>query len=145
MSVPIAARAERWRPLRALRWWVLVAVVVACLGYLLISVTGATAEYYQTIPELHRHPTTAKVRVLGTVQGGIVRSADGQEVRFKIAGGGQTIPVVYRGTLPDIFKPGVQVVVDGHLASSGVFQADQLETKCPSRFSSATAQGMPTS
>ncbi len=66
-------------------------------------------------------------------------------MRFKIAGGGQTIPVVYRGTLPDIFKPGVQVVVDGHLASSGVFQADQLETKCPSRFSSATAQGMPTS
>jgi cytochrome c-type biogenesis protein CcmE len=144
VSIPIAARAGRRRSLRALRWWVLVAVVAACLGYLLISVTGATAEYYLTIPELHRHPTAARVRVLGTVQDGIVRSVDGREVRFEMTGGGQTVPVVYRGTLPDIFKPGVQVVADGHLTSNGVFQADQLETKCPSRFSSASARGMPT-
>jgi len=133
----VARRAtRRWR--RSLGWWLVAAVVLACVGYLLISVTGATAEYYETVPELRAHPTTGEVRVLGTVQDGVVRSADGRQVRFQMAGGGQTVPVVYRGTLPDIFKPGVQVVVDGHVAGDGVFHATQLEAKCPAHFSASS-------
>jgi len=52
----------------------------------------------------------------------------------------QTIPVVYHGSVPDAFKTGRQIVVDGR-AASGVFQAktDSLVTKCPSKYTPGDA------
>lgn len=123
------------------KWLGLVVVVVACLGYLVYSATAGSAEYYQTIPEMRAHPSSSEVRVLGTVQDGIVQSDGGMQVRFTAAEGGQSMPVEYAGTLPDIFKPGAQVVVQGRMGSDGVFRATTLETKCPSRFSSAPPSG----
>jgi cytochrome c-type biogenesis protein CcmE len=125
----------------SLRWLGLGVVVCVCLGYLIVSATGSSAEYYQTIGEMRGHPSTDNVRVLGTVQDDVVRTDGGLHVRFTASEGGQTMPVDYRGTVPDIFRPGVQVVVDGRLGQDGVFHARTLEAKCPSRFSSAPAQG----
>lgn len=122
----------------ALRWLGLGAVVVACLGYLIFAATGSSAEYYQTISEMRGHPTNGDVRVLGTVQDDVARSAGGLHVRFTAAEGGQTMPVDYQGTLPDIFRPGMPVVVEGRMGSDGVFHAKALQAKCPSRFSTAT-------
>ena len=128
----------------ALRWTVLGAVVAACVGYLVFSATGSSAQYYQTIGEMRQQPSSGDVRVLGAVQDDVVRSDGGLHVRFTAAEGGQTMPVDYRGTLPDIFKPGIQVVVQGRMGSDGVFHAKALEAKCPSRFSSGQARGTPT-
>jgi cytochrome c-type biogenesis protein CcmE len=52
----------------------------------------------------------------------------------------QTIPVVYHGSVPDAFKAGRQIVVDGK-AASGVFhaKADSLVTKCPSKYTPGDA------
>ena len=52
----------------------------------------------------------------------------------------QTIPVVYHGSIPDAFKVGRQIVVDGKSAS-GVFDAktDSLVTKCPSKYTPGDA------
>jgi cytochrome c-type biogenesis protein CcmE len=52
----------------------------------------------------------------------------------------QTIPVVYHGSIPDAFKVGRQIVVDGKSAS-GVFEAktDSLVTKCPSKYTPGDA------
>jgi cytochrome c-type biogenesis protein CcmE len=116
------------------------AVVAACLGYLVYAATGSSAEYYQTIAEMRSHPADRDVRVLGVVQDDVVRSDGGLRVRFTAAASGQRMPVDYRGTVPDIFRPGVQVVVDGRMGADGVFQARVLEAKCPSRFSSGSAQ-----
>ena len=127
-----------------IKWLVLGAVVAVCVGYLIVSATGSSAEYYQTIPEMRSHPSSGNVRVLGTVQDDVARSDGGLHVRFTAAEGGQSMPVDYRGTVPDIFKPGIQVVVDGRMGSDGVFHARTLEAKCPSRFSSAQSQGSPT-
>jgi cytochrome c-type biogenesis protein CcmE len=121
-----------------LRWVGLVAVVTACLGYLVYTATGSSAEYYQTVAETRAHPTSDNVRVLGIVQDDVVRSEGGLRVHFTAAAGGQTMPVDYRGTLPDIFRPGAQVVVDGRLGADGVFRARTLQAKCPSRFSSGS-------
>jgi cytochrome c-type biogenesis protein CcmE len=126
-----------------LKWLGLGAVVAACLGYLVVSATGSSAEYYQTIAEMRAHPASGNVRVLGVVQDDVNRSDGGLHVRFTAAEGGQTMPVDYRGTVPDIFRPGIQVVVDGRMGSDGVFHARTLEAKCPSRFSSAQSQGTP--
>ena len=126
-----------------LKWLGLGAVVAACVGYLVVSATGSSAEYYQTIPEMRSHPSSGNVRVLGVVQDDVVRTEGGIRVRFTAAEGGQTMPVDYRGTVPDIFQPGIQVVVDGRMGSDGVFHARTLEAKCPARFSAAQSQGTP--
>jgi cytochrome c-type biogenesis protein CcmE len=42
--------------------------------------------------------------------------------------------VDYKGSLPDIFKPGITVVAEGKLGADGVFHARALLAKCPSRF-----------
>lgn len=122
----------------ALRWLGLGAVLAACLGYLIFAATGSSAEYYQTISEMRSHPSNADVRVLGTVQDDVARSDGGLHVRFTAAEGGQTMPVDYTGTLPDIFRPGMPVVVEGKMGPDGVFHAKALQAKCPSRFSTAT-------
>lgn len=127
----------------SLKWLGLGAVVAVCVGYLVVSATGSSAEYYQTIAEMRSHATSGDVRVLGTVQDDVARTDGGLHVRFTAAEGGQTMPVDYRGTVPDIFRPGIQVVVDGRMGTDGVFHARTLEAKCPSRFSSAQAQGTP--
>jgi cytochrome c-type biogenesis protein CcmE len=128
----------------SLKWLGLGVVVAACVGYLVVSATGSSAEYYQTVGEMRSHGSSGDVRVLGTVQNDVVRTDGGLHVRFSAAQDGQTMPVDYRGTVPDIFKPGIQVVVDGRMGSDGVFHARTLEAKCPSKFSSAQSQGTPT-
>ncbi len=134
-----AATARRWRI--SPKWLALGGVVAACLGYLLFSVTGATAEYYETIPELRAHPAASNVRVLGTVQRVLAEAPDGRSVRFVASDAGDRMTVSYQGTVPEIFRPGIQVVVQGHLGANGVFQASQLETKCPAHFSAASGGG----
>ncbi|HVB76324.1 MAG TPA: cytochrome c maturation protein CcmE [Candidatus Nitrosotalea sp.] len=121
-----------------MRWVLLGAVVVACLGYLIYSATGASAEYYVTMAQMRQHPPQGEVRVLGTVQGGIRTFDAGRGIEFTAAQGKDQLQVSYVGTMPEIFKPGVQVVVDGRPGANGVFVARSLQTKCPSKFTAAT-------
>jgi len=121
---------------RRLRWALPVLIVVACAGYLVYTATGTSAEYYQTVSEARAHPASGDVRVLGVVQEGIERSNGGLDLKFTAAEGGQSIPVVYHGSVPDIFRPGISVVVEGRMGPDGVFHARTLLAKCPSRFSS---------
>ena len=121
------------------RWWkvgALGAVIAACVGYLVYTATTSSAEFYQTIPEVRAHPAAGQVRVLGTVEQGYQRH--GAQLSFVATDGTAALPVVYSGTVPDIFQPGMQVVVEGRLSQDGVFHASTLLTKCPSRF---TAKG----
>jgi cytochrome c-type biogenesis protein CcmE len=125
-------------PARVLRWTGIAVVLLAGVGYLIYSATGSSAEYYETIQEMHAHPSTQDARVLGTVRPGIQRSAGGLHVRFLAADANDTMMVDYTGTVPDIFQPGTKVVVDGHIGSDGVFHARSLQAKCPSKFSSSS-------
>lgn len=121
------------------RWWkagALGAVVAGCLGYLVYSATASSAEFYQTIPEVTAHPAAGQVRVLGIVEDGYQRQ--GTQLTFVATDGHTALPVVYSGTVPDLFQPGIQVVVEGRLKQDGVFHASTLLTKCPSRFVAKT-------
>jgi cytochrome c-type biogenesis protein CcmE len=64
----------------------------------------------------------------------------GMRITLADYAGGQTIPVVYRGSVPDAFKAGREIVLDG-TAASGVFRAkdDSLVTKCPSKYTPGDA------
>ena len=116
-----------------LRWGLPGLVVAGCVGYLIVTASGASAEYYVTVSELQSHPTTGDVRVAGVVQDDVERS--GLHVTFTEKDGTASMPVEYTGTLPDIFKPGITVVVEGTMGADGVFHARTLLAKCPSRFS----------
>ncbi len=119
-----------------IRWGLVIAVVAACVGYLVYSASGAASEYYLTVSELRsQEPTTGDVRVAGVVQNDIQRSDGGLHVRFTEKDGTASVPVDYTGALPDIFKPGITVVADGRLGADGVFHARAVLAKCPSRFS----------
>ena len=86
--------------------------------------------------ELQGH--TGRVSLAGVVAG--PQSGDGrnQPLRFRlrdIGGGRAAIPVRYEGSVPDLFKVGRHIVVDGTL-QSGTFVAvpGTLVTKCPSKY-----------
>jgi len=115
----------------------LVAVVAACVGYLVYSATGSSAEYYRTVGELKHDHATGDARVLGTVQDDVQRIGGGLEVKFTATDSGSSMLVDYRGQLPDIFRPGIQVVVEGRMNADGIFVAKTLLAKCPSRFTAA--------
>ena len=116
-----------------LRWGLPGLLVAGCVGYLIVTASGASAEYYVTVSELRAHPTSGDVRVAGVVQDDVKQS--GLHVSFTERDGTASMPVDYAGTLPDIFKPGITVVVEGKMGPDGVFRARTLLAKCPSRFS----------
>jgi len=118
-----------------LRWGLPAAVVAACVGYLIYSASGGSTQYYLTVSELRANAPAGDVRVAGVVQDDVTRSDGGLHVTFTGNDGTASIPVDYKGTLPDIFKPGITVVVEGTLGDDGVFRARTLLAKCPSRFS----------
>lgn len=119
---------------------------IAILGaviYLVFANTQTSAVYYMTVPELLHCNTcmTQSVRVAGFVQAGsVVRDDQAQTISFSITQVGQTqaLLVTYSGVVPDIFHPGIEVVVEGHYMGHGPFQAQTLLAKCPSKFQAAT-------
>lgn len=121
-----------------LKWAALGIVVAACVGYLVYSASGGSSEYYLTVSELRSQPSSGDVRVAGVVEDDVKRSSGGLLVSFTEKDGTASMPVEYQGTLPDIFQPGITVVVEGRLGADGIFHARNLLAKCPSRFSTTT-------
>ena len=84
-----------------------------------------------------------RISVVGKVVG--KPSGDGHEqaLRFTIRDrdGTASIPVVYRGSVPDLFKTGREVVIDGRLVD-GTLRAvpGTLVTKCPSKYAPAKSK-----
>jgi len=120
------------------KWGIPAAILAACVGFLIYSASGGSSEYYITVSELRSHATSGNVRVAGVVQDDVKKSDGGLHVSFTEKDGTASMPVEYAGTLPDIFRPGITVVVEGKLGSDGVFHARNLLAKCPSRFSTTT-------
>ena len=79
-----------------------------------------------------------RVSLMGTVVGKPAGDAHAAGLRFSLRDvkGATAVPVVYKGTVPDLFRTGRDVVVDGRLRD-GVFVAvpNTLVTKCPSKYS----------
>jgi cytochrome c-type biogenesis protein CcmE len=70
-----------------------------------------------------------RFRLGGLVQPGSFKCGDGATVTFDVADGSATMPVTYKGILPDLFREGQGVVAEGALDSSGVFRADTVLAK----------------
>ncbi len=111
------------------------------LGYLLYSGLGENTSYFLNVSEaLAMKPADlGKARLFGTVAAeGLDRPKDAMGVSFMLVDKDQTaksIRVNFRGAVPDTFKPGVEVIVEGGVnPASGAFAANTLMTKCPSKY-----------
>ena len=63
------------------------------------------------------------------MQPGSLKRGDNLLVSFSVADGAATLPVTYKGILPDLFREGQGVVTEGALDASGVFRADTVLAK----------------
>jgi cytochrome c-type biogenesis protein CcmE len=75
-------------------------------------------------------PVNKTFRLGGLVeQGSLKRLPDGVTVTFVVTDTGKSIPVRYKGILPDLFKEGKGVVAQGRLEPDGIFQAQEVLAK----------------
>jgi cytochrome c-type biogenesis protein CcmE len=118
-----------------------VAVVAAALAYLIFTASRSNLVYYYEIDEAKAAVgVNQQVRLSGdVVDGSIRRSRTDSRIVFEIedAAKENRVPVTYAGVVPDIFKPGIQVVVEGRFDRGGTFEADRLTAKCPSKYQAA--------
>ena len=73
-------------------------------------------------------PQGRTFRIGGMVETGSVKR-EGIEVRFVVTDTAKSIPVVYSGALPDLFREGKGVVAQGQLGADGVFRASEVLAK----------------
>jgi cytochrome c-type biogenesis protein CcmE len=76
----------------------------------------------------HEAPQGRTFRIGGMVEKGSVKR-EGVEVRFLVTDTAKTIPVLYSGALPDLFREGKGVVAQGQLGADGVFRAREVLAK----------------
>jgi cytochrome c-type biogenesis protein CcmE len=116
-------------------------LVAGSMGYLLWTASRSNLVYYYEIGEARAAVRPDQhVRLSGDVVEGSVRRTPGTaRMTFEIEdpAGVHRVPVAYEGTVPDIFRPGIQVVVEGRFDASGGFAADRLTAKCPSKYQAA--------
>jgi cytochrome c-type biogenesis protein CcmE len=113
---------------------VIVAVFIVGVVFL-VQKQGA---YYRQVSDLQTGQYDGKnVKVGGKVLDGTIKR-DATGVRFTIedlTGKSAKVNVLYSGQMPNTFDAGVDVVVIGKYASNGaLITADQLQTKCPSKY-----------
>jgi cytochrome c-type biogenesis protein CcmE len=78
----------------------------------------------------HEAPRDRAFRIGGLVEAGsVVREKDALTVRFRVTDTARTIPVVYSGILPDLFREGKGVVAQGKLGTDGTFRASEVLAK----------------
>jgi cytochrome c-type biogenesis protein CcmE len=138
-------------------------LIVAAVIYLIVTSTQAAAQYYLTIDELYAKGEAVKDRDLklsGAVVGETIQyDMENLTLRFTIAnvpadsdeieaGGGLAevlhqavmdpnatrLEVVYIGPMPDLLRHEAQAIVTGRLGEDGIFEADELLLKCPTRY-----------
>jgi cytochrome c-type biogenesis protein CcmE len=141
-------------------------LIIAAIVYLIVSSTQASAQYFLTVEELKARGAEVggrEVRVSGVVLGDTIQyDTKNLTIQFTVAhipgdnneieaqGGlaavlhkaalDPSLPrleVVYHGVKPDLLKNEAQAIMTGKLDDNGVFQAEELLLKCPTKYEEA--------
>ncbi len=113
----------------------MIAAGVAALGIavaLVLNAFQSNLVFFFTPSQIvaNEAPVGQNFRVGGMVlTDSVQRGPDGVTVKFVVTDTAQSIPVAYRGILPDLFREGKGVVAQGKLGTDGVFHADQVLAK----------------
>ncbi len=144
-------------------------LILGAVVYLIFSSTTANAEYFMTVDELNAEGSAAinkSVRLSGAVIGDTIQyDAETLTLTFEVAQvtgdnneieaqGGlaevlhqavidptrERVKIVYVGVKPDLLRSEAQAVMAGTLGEDGVFHADELLLKCPTRYEQAVPE-----
>ena len=122
---------RRLTPRRRRAAWIVagLAALGVAVGLVLYALSSNIVFFFTpTQIAANEAPQGRAFRVGGLVEPDSVRR-EGIDVRFRVTDGAKTIPVVYRGTLPDLFKEGKGVVAQGTLGTDGTFRASEVLAK----------------
>jgi cytochrome c-type biogenesis protein CcmE len=144
-------------------------VILATVVFLIVSSTAAGVQYYSTVDELYEQGEDAIGRpsqVIGAVIGDTIDyDAEAITLKFSVAHiaadndmledeGGLAmalheavsdptrarLEVVYYDVMPDLLQNEAQAIITGTLGEDGIFYADELLLKCPSKYEEATPE-----
>jgi len=91
--------------------------------------------YTPTAVAKGKAPLGHEFRIGGLVaKGSVQRSNNSMDVRFRVTDTSHGVRVTYSGVLPDLFREGQGIVVDGRLNQQGVFVADRVLAKHDSKY-----------
>ena len=142
------------------------ALILAAVVYLIFSSTQASAEYFMTVNEVKAEGAAAvgkSLRLSGAVMGDSIKYDDatltltfdvahvsGNNAEIEAQGGlakvladatkdptRQHVSVVYVGPKPDLLRGDAQAIMTGKLGEDGVFHADELLLKFPTKYQQA--------
>ena len=145
------------------------ALILAAVIYLIFSSTQASAEYFMTVNEVKAEGASAvgkSLRLSGAVLGDTIQydantltltfdvaHVSGDNAEIEAQGGlakvlsvavndpsRQRIQVVYVGPKPDLLRGEAQAIMTGKLGTDGVFYADELLLKCPTKYEQAVPE-----
>jgi len=114
---------------------VFIVTSLAALGLAMWLVLGAFRNnlvffFSPTQVTAREAPVGRTFRIGGLVENGSLKhDSDGLTIRFTVTDTANTLPVVYKGILPDLFKEGRGCVAQGKVGPDGVFYADQIMAK----------------
>jgi len=140
-------------------------LIVGAIIYLIVSSTTASAQYFLTVEEIALQGEEVydrDLRISGAVIGDTIEyDAESLTLKFTVAhipgdndeieaqGGlavvlhqavenpGAQLQVVHNGPMPDLLQNEAQAIMTGHLGEDGVFYADELLLKCPTKYEEA--------
>jgi len=114
------------------RLWLLVgslAVLGVAATLVLTALNDNIVFFYSPTQVADKKPGPERhFRLGGLVEQGSLKK-DGIEVRFTVTDLQKTVPVVYRGLLPDLFREGQGVIAEGTLGGDGLFVAREVLAK----------------
>lgn len=105
--------------------------LVVATALILNAFQGNLVFFYSPSDVVAREaPVDRAFRLGGMVaEGSVEREDDGLTVHFVVTDHLESIPVVFSGILPDLFREGQGVVTQGRLGGDGLFRADQVLAK----------------
>jgi cytochrome c-type biogenesis protein CcmE len=141
-------------------------LILAAVVYLIASSTQASAEYFMTVDELKAKGSTVigrNLRASGAVVGDTIQydpqtlnlsftvaNVPGDNNEIEALGGlalvlheavvdptRNRMQVIYNGPMPDLLRDEAQAIMTGHLREDGIFYADELLLKCPTKYEPA--------
>jgi len=114
---------------------VALAVAGVLAVFLLYTALGGGSTPLLQPSNLSGHPGTVSLtgKVRGPVSGDAKTDGGLRFALHNIQGASPLVPIVFRGSVPDLFKVGRDVNLTGHLEGSS-FVASQMTTKCPSKY-----------
>jgi cytochrome c-type biogenesis protein CcmE len=124
------------RKKRRLAFAVAVIAAAAAGAFAVIGLLNNNILYFYSPSEIvqnHVGPGTP-FRIGGLVEKDSIRHGKGADVQFIITDGRRSVPVVFEGVLPALFRGGQGVVASGSLTNAGVFDATEVLAKHDARY-----------